>query len=245
MDVKEIVYFNKSDRMNTDKIMSFAHKKIEESGIRSAVIVYSSGYTLKKFQEVIKKANLALNIVVVTNAKGAKMPIIIGPNDDAETRKWKEEQLNKGITGIPLSISDETLEELEKEGIKVYYVPDYLGFGEPLALTDDGRLKREKLAPFMLNDNLRPLDIDVGVDLSLLTIISQGFRVCVGCTVLAVKAGLIKEGETVFALGGRATALILRASSEAKTCLVREIIGYERGSSWDERDLGKEMPGRD
>ena len=236
--VKEILYFDKPERTNSDEMVKFAKKRMDDLGIRNAVIVWSSGYTMRKFQEVIKGEKL--NVIAVTNpspnspAKGT-MPIIIRDTDDEETRKRKEEQIKQGITEISVTISDETREELEKEGIKVRYLNDDLILGEPLNLTDSNATRRDLLAPFGIPAHLRPLDIDAGTDLSILTIISQGFRVCVGCTVLAVKSGLIPEGELTLAIGGMSTALILRASSNARTCLVKEIIGFERGSSWFER----------
>lgn len=236
MEVKEILYFDKPDRLNTDEMVKFAKKRMETLGIRRVVIVWSSGYTFRKFQEMTKNAKLDLDIVAVTNPKGGALPIVIRPTDNEETRRRKEESIKKGITETFVSISDETREELEKEGIKVCYLKDYLNFGEPRALREEQSSNRAILAPFGIPQHLRPLDIDAGTDLSLLTIISQGFRVCIGCTVLAVKNGLIPEGETVLAIGGTATALILRASSNARTCLVKEIIGFERGSSWFEQD---------
>jgi hypothetical protein len=233
--LKEIFYFDKPERQNIDEIIKVSLKRAEELGIHQAVIAWSSGYTTRKFMEMSRQAKYKTDITVVTNAKGAIMPFIISPADNAETREWKEEQIKRGIKGTFISVSDDTRRELEKEGVKVYYVPDYLNFGEPLALHEEQAARRSKLAPFGVADHLRPLDIDAGVDLSLFTIISQGFRVCLGCTILAVKNGLVPPGKLVLAIGGKATALILQSSSEAKTCLVKEIIGFERGSSWTER----------
>jgi hypothetical protein len=233
--MKEMLYFDKPERQNIDEIIKVSIKRAEDLGIHKAVLAWSSGYTTRKFMEMSRQANYKTDITVVTNAKGAIMPFILSPTDNTETREWKEEQLKRGIKGTFISISDDTRRELEKEGVKVYYVPDYLNFGEPLALHEEQAARRSKLAPFGVADHLRPLDIDAGVDLSLFTIISQGFRVCLGCTILAAKNGLVPQGELVLAIGGKATALILQASSEAKTCLVKEIIGFERGSSWTER----------
>jgi hypothetical protein len=233
--MKEILYFDNPDRQNIDEIIKVSLKRGEELGIHKAVLAWSSGYTARKFMEMSRQAKYKTDITVVTNAKGAIMPFIISPADNTETREWKQEQLRRGIKGTFISITDDTRRELEKEGVKVYYVPDYLNFGEPLALREEQAARRSKLAPFGVADHLRPLDIDAGVDLSLFTIISQGFRVCLGCTILAAKNGLVPQGELVLAIGGKATALILQASSEAKTCLVKEIIGFERGSSWTER----------
>jgi hypothetical protein len=239
MGIKEILYFDKSERKNTDEMVKFAKKRIDELGIKHVVIVWSSGYTLRKFQEVAKGAKL--NIVTVTNphpdsVSRGTLPIMIRPTDSEEEKKRKEELISKGITEQSVTISNETREELEKEGIKVCYLNDDLMLGEPLALGNEQTSRRARLEPFGLAPHIRPLDIDAGTDLSLLTIISQGFRVCVGCTVLAVKYGHIPEGEMVCAIGGVSTALILRAGSRAKTCIVKEIIGYERGSSHFERN---------
>jgi hypothetical protein len=233
--MNEILYFDKPEHKNIDEIIKVSIKRAEDLGIHKTVLAWSSGYTTRKFMEVSRQTKYKSDITVITNAKGAIMPFIISPADNTETREWKEEQIKRGIKGTFISISDDTRRELEKEGVKVYYVPDYLNFGEPLALHEEQAARRSKLAPFGVADHLRPLDIDVGADLSLFTIISQGFRVCLGCTILAVKNGLVPRGEFVLAIGGKATALILQASSEAKTCLVKEIIGFERGSSWTER----------
>jgi hypothetical protein len=238
--IKEIMYFDKPDRENTDEMVKFAKKRMDDLGIRNAVIVYSSGYTMTKFREVIK-GEKGLNVIAVTNpsphslAKGT-MPVVIRDNDTPEARKRKEELLKQGITETSVTISDEVREELEKEGIKVRYLNDELILGEPLNLTNTNSTRRDLLAQFGFPSHIRPLDIDAGCDLSILTIISQGVRVCVGCTVLCVKSGFIEEGDLTLAIGGISTGLILRASADPRTCLVREIIGFERGSSWFERD---------
>jgi|WetSurMetagenome_2_1015567.scaffolds.fasta_scaffold370390_1 hypothetical protein len=234
--IKEMLYFDKPEIRNIDEMLKFSFKRAGDLGVHQAVIAWSSGYTARKFMEINRQADTKLNITVVTNTRGGVMPFVISPTDNSETKKWKEEQLKKGIKGVSVSISDETCQELEKEGVKVYYVPDYMNFGEPMALLQEQALRRSKLVPFGVAEHIRPLDIDVGVDLSMFTIISQGFRVCLGCTILAVKNGFILENTLVLALGGKATGLILQASSDPKTCLVKEILGFERGSSWSERN---------
>lgn len=216
---KEILYFDTPSRSNTDEMVEFAIDRIQNSGIGHAVIVYSSGYTMQRFLEVIRREGINLNIVAVTNDQKGKF--------------------KRGDQLVSIStISDEKREELGREGVKAYYVPNYFNFGEPLALSEDQQLVRSKLAPFVIPQDLRPLDLDAGCDLSFFTIISQGFRVALGCTVVATRAGLIPEGELTLAIGGTATALILRSSRDIKTCLVKEILGYERGSSWYERGTG-------
>jgi hypothetical protein len=213
---KKILYFDKPDRANTDEMVEFAIERLKELGVKNAVIVYSGGYTMQKFLEVVKREKLQLNMVAVTNDQKGKF--------------------KRGDELVSIStISDERREELAKDGVKSYYVPNWFNFGEPLALSGEQESIRSKLAPFVIPQDLRPLDLDAGYDLSVFTIISQGFRVALGCTVCATGAGLIPEGELTLAIGGRATGLILQASKDIKTCLVKEIIGFERGSSWLER----------
>jgi hypothetical protein len=160
-----------------------------------------------------------------------------------ESKKIKEGYERKGISHFQCSISDEDRAEFERAGVKVAFMRDYLNIGDPRGLHDETKLSasdlewkavRAKLKPFIPAD-LRPLDIDAGTDLSLLNIISMGFRVLVGVTVVAVNNGFVSEGETVlsiagtgFAGGGADTAAILRASSSARGCLVREILAFPR-----------------
>ncbi|MBN2074312.1 MAG: hypothetical protein JW762_02050 [Dehalococcoidales bacterium] len=237
--IKEIMYFDGMDRKNTDEMVKFATQRMDDMGIKNVVVVWSSGYTINKFREGIK-GRTDLNVIAVTNpsphspAKGT-MPIIVRDNDSPEVKKRKEEQIAQGITEIYVTITDPIKEELESEGIKVRYLNDDLILGEPLNLTGRNATRRDLLKPFGIPDHLRPLDIDAGEDMSLLTIFSQGMRVCVGCTVLAVKSELIPEGELTLALGGVCTGVILKAAPVVKDCLVREVIGFERGSTWKER----------
>ncbi|MFC2069745.1 hypothetical protein ACFLTB_01020 [Chloroflexota bacterium] len=237
--VKEILYFDKSDKTNADEMTKFAKKRADELGIKNVVVVWSSGYTLTKFMEAA--GDTKLNIVAVTNPSPhsetrGMMPIVIMDRDSAEVKKEKQALLDQGITERNSTISDETRAELEKRGIKVCYLNDWFNLGEPYALTDEWGGRRKIIERFGVGAHIRPLDIDAGADLSPYTTISQGVRVCIGCTVLAVKNGIIADGETVLALGGRCTALVLRAGKTAKTTIVKEIVGYERGSSHFERD---------
>src|SRR4030042_5520922 len=170
--VKEIMYFDGMDRKNTNEMVKFAAKRMDEMGIKNVVVVWSSGYTLNKFREEIK-GRKDLNVIAVTNpsphspAKGT-MPIVIRPNDSPEVKKRKEEQLAQGITEIYVKITDDIKEELEAEGIKVRYLNDELILGEPLNLTGTKATRRDFLKPFGIPDHLRPLDIDAGEDRSLM-----------------------------------------------------------------------------
>ena len=241
METKEICYFDEPGPSNTDKLLEFAKRRIETLGIKKVVIASQAGITVKKFLEITK--DLKLEIVAVTNPKGGKLLISCLYSKYKESKAIREDYERRGITHSQASISDVDQREFEKVGVKVTNLRDYINIGEPWGLNDKKRLSgkdaewkaiRTKLKPFIPN-HLRPLDIDAGGDLSLLNIISKGFRVCVGTTVVAVNNGFIPEGETVlsvagtgFAGGGADTAVILRAGSTPKACLVTEILGFPK-----------------
>jgi hypothetical protein len=205
--IKEILYFEKPRRSNTDTMIEFVTGRIKTLKLHHVMIAWSSGYTLRKFLEATQDLELKLDIAVVTNPKGGT------------------------IGGRSVSIDDKTREELEEKDIKVCYLNDDLHLGEPASPSPEQKLKRDMLLPW-LPAHIDPLSLDVGVDLSLFLTISQGFRVCVGCLVLAVKHGLIPEGERVLCLAGQATAVVLQAGKTARTCYVKEILGYELNSDW-------------
>jgi len=205
--IKEIMYFENPRRSNTDAMIEFVLKKIDNLDLHHVMIAWSSGYTLYKFLKATKNLKLKLDITTVTNPKGGT------------------------IGARSVSIDDATREELEKKGIKVCYLNDDLQLGEPAAPSPHQKFLRDMLLPW-LPAHIDPLSMDAGVDLSLFLTLSQGFRVCVGCLVLAVKHGLIPEGERVLCLAGQATAVVLQAGSTARTCYVKEILGYELNSDW-------------
>ena len=210
MEIKEILYFEKpAGRSNTNKMLEFITGKIETMGLHHVMVAWSSGYTLQKFLEATKNLKLKLDIATVTNPRGGT------------------------IGGRNVSIDDETREELEKKGIKVCYLNDDLKLGEPVAPSPEQKHMRDMLLPW-LPAHIDPLSLDVGWDLSLLLIISQGFRVCVGCLALAVKHGLIPEGERVLCLAGSATACVMEANASPLKCYLKEILSYERNSDWSQ-----------
>ncbi len=207
IEIKETMYFNKPRRINTDKMLEFVVPKIASLGIHHVMIAWSSGYTLRKFLEATKDLGLDLNITAVTNPKGGTMG------------------------GRSVSIDDKAREELEKKGIKVCYLNDDLHLGEPMAPSPHQKFLRDMLLPW-LPAHIDPLSMDVGVDLSLFFTLSQGYRVAVGCLVLAVRHGLIPEGEKVLCLSGMATAAVIQANAKARYCYLNEILTLERNSDW-------------
>ncbi len=70
IEIKEIMYFERPRRSNTDRLLEFVMPKIKSLGINHVMIAWSSGYTLRKFLEVTENLGVKLNIVTVTNPKG-------------------------------------------------------------------------------------------------------------------------------------------------------------------------------
>jgi hypothetical protein len=206
-EIKEIMYFKTPRRSNTDTLIKFVMERIKTLGVTHVMIAWSSGYTLYKFLKAAKDLKLKLDITTVTNPKGGT------------------------IGNRKVSIDDKTREELEAQGIKVCYLNDDLRLGEPFAPDPWQKQMRDMLLPWV-PAHIDPLSMDVGVDLSMLLMFSQGFRVCVGCLALAVKHGLIPQGARTLCFSGQATAAVFEASAKPRTCYVREILGFERNSDW-------------
>jgi hypothetical protein len=230
MEIKDIIYFDEPGPANTDEILKQARARVETLGIRHVVIAAQTGVSVRRFLDIA--GDLKLNIVAVTNPKGGSMPIAVLYTKYEKSKKMKQEYAKKGIVKLDGSISDEGREDFEKHGVQVCHIRDILGIGG--RGSDELRDVKSKLNPFMAR-HLRPLDIEAGSDLSLLNIVSMGFRVLVGITVVAVDRGLVPEGETVlsiagtgFAGGGADTAAVLRAGRTAKGCLVKEILGFPK-----------------
>lgn len=210
-EIKEILYFDKPHRLNTDTMLEFLMNRLEDLDVKHVMIAWSSGYTLYKFLKTIKNAGLKLDVTTVTNPKGGT------------------------IGGRSVSIDDETREKLEKQDVKVCYLNDDLRLGEPMSPSPQQKVMRDMLLPWM-PAHIDPLSLDVGWDTSLLLIVSQGFRVCVGCLALAVKHGMIPAGERVLCLSGMATACVMEADASPRKCYVKELLSYELNSDWSQMD---------
>lgn len=235
--IKDIIYFTEPGPANSEKILKMAIKRIDELGIKQVIIASATGATVNKFLEMTER-DKKYHVLAVTNVKGGKLPVSIIYKKYKESRKIRENYEKMGITHFNASIDDETREELENKGVKVLYLSDILNIGggpssENLEdAEEDWKRRREKLSPF-IPAHLRPLDLEAGEDLSLLNIISMGFRVAVGVTAASVKCNLVSQGDIVlsiagtgFAGGGVDTAIIMEARANPKACWVKEIIGF-------------------
>ena len=230
MEDSKIIYFSEPGPSNTDELLKFSRERVESLNIRHAIIASNQGFTVRQFLEIYKDSEI--NILVVTNSHGSKMPLSFLYDKYPGSLEIKKDFKKKGIKKFPISLSKEMALAFDKKGIQVYYVDDVSGRGGTLGPSGERLSRKTKLDPFFPR-HLRPLDIEAGADLSLLNIISMGFRVCVGITAVAVKNDIAPKGEIVlsvagtgFAGGGADTALILQAHSNPKKCYIKEIIGF-------------------
>jgi hypothetical protein len=241
MPIKEIIYFDEPGPHNSEELLKLAIKRTDELGVKRVVMATQAGVTAKQFLELTKD-NRRHDIVAVTSERGGRLLITTLYTKYKKSKIIREDYEKQGITHFQASIDEKTRQELEKEGVKVLYLEDVLGVGDPWGLDgerlnkidEEWKRKRAKLSPF-IPAHLRPLDVEAGLDLSPFNIISMGFRVAVGVTVASVRYGFVEQGETVlatagtgFAGGGADTAIIIEARANPKACWIREIIGFPK-----------------
>jgi hypothetical protein len=230
MEFSEVVYFKEPGPSNTELILEQSKKRLKALKIKYAIIAASTGYTAKKFMKIFN--DVKVDILVASMEKGSKMPVRFLYKKYEKSKEIREGFLKKGMKYFPNSLSDETVAEFEKKGIRIFFVPDILGIGASMSPDDERRRIKTNLDSF-LPKHLRPLDIEAGTDLSLLNIISKGFRVCVGITSIATRNGLVPKGEMILSIagtgwagGGADTGVIIQSNPSPKKCYVKEIIGF-------------------
>lgn len=231
---KSILYFAVPGPDNTDTLLKAVIRRMREREVKTCVIASQSGFSVRRFIALGGLQN-GHRLVVVTNTLGAKFNVRMLYDKYEHTKKLKEQLQLQGITHLPASISEEDERNLTERAVVVVRTKDYLGIGGggPGAVDVEAwRALRRKVRPF-IPLHIRPLDIEAGMDLSLLNIISMGFRVLIGSTVVAVDRKAVSPGELVVSVagtgwagGGVDTAAIVRAATDPKGCLVEEIIGF-------------------
>jgi len=230
MELSEVAYFKEPGITNTARLLAQARKQVEALEVKHAVIAGTTGHTVKEFLKVFK--GLEINTNVATMEKGSVMPVKFLYTKYAHSRAMREDFIKKGMEYFPISLQEEILAELKAQNVKVFHVPDPLGIGPTMGPDDEKRRIKTKLDAF-LPKHLRPLDIEAGTDLSLLNIISKGFRVAIGIAAVATGHGLVPKGEklltiagTGWAGGGADTAIIVKAHESPIKCYVKAIIGF-------------------
>jgi hypothetical protein len=232
VEISEIVYFDEPGISNTERMLQQCRKRLEALKIEYVVIASNTGFTVRKSIQAFD--DLRIQMIAVTNSKGSKMPISFLYEKYKNSKELKESFLRRGIRELPISFSEETVLEFEEKGVKVLFILDILNISGTLGPEKERRTVKTKLDKF-LPRHLRPLDIEAGIDLSLLNIVSMGFRVAVGIAAVATSNGLIPKGEAVLSIagtgwagGGADTAIIIQVDPNPKKCYVREIIGFPR-----------------
>lgn len=232
MKKTEIIYFDEPHLENTKKVLEAVFERIKTLKIAHVIIATSTGSTVRKAIEIF--SGYPVRIIAVTNRAFSTMPVSCLYEKYKNSREIKEKYINNNVKNFPISLTEETAREFEQMGIRVYYVPDFLGLGEKQEKPDAHPSVREKLS-FLVPKHLHPLDIEAGADLSMLNIISMGFRVCVGITAVAAQNSLVPSGTLVLAVagtgwagGGADTAVVLQADPNPKQCVIKEIIGFPK-----------------
>ncbi len=232
MKTSRIVYCEEPGPSNTEKILRFSKERGEQLDIVHVIIATNLGTTANKAMKIF--GNTKFKILAITNSKGSMMPVANLYGKYEESKKIKTHYREKGIAKYPISVPDETATDLEKKGVKVFYLPDILGISGRFRSEKDLVKTRSRLDNF-LPRHLRPLDIEAGADLSLLNIVSMGFRVAVGMAAVAARNDLVPKNETVLSIagsgwagGGADTALVIDANPNPRLCFIREILGFPK-----------------
>ena len=159
------MYFNEKGNINTEKCTELVIKAAEDRNIKHIVVASNSGDTAKLFKNLKD-----VNIVCVTHAYGFGEP---GKNE----------------------ISNEVVDELKREGIKVLTTTHVLSGAE--------RGISKKFG------GVNPVEIMAHT----LRMFGQGTKVSVEVAVMALDAGLVPYGEEIIAVAGSGrgadTAVIL------------------------------------
>ena len=146
MEKKETLHFFEPGKRNTKKIVAHGKKAFEELGLTYVIIATNTGYTAR---HVIHAFNgLKANIIAITNAKDAQMPVSSLYTKYKSSRILREKYTKEGIKHFPISLSDDTLVELEDKGVTVFFLPDDFGIGGKPRPDVAAKPKRSKLSNF-------------------------------------------------------------------------------------------------
>jgi len=189
MITKEITYFDAPGAKNTDQVIQAVKKRIERLGIQHVVVASTSGATALKIWEVLKDTDVA--IVCVGEHYGFW---------GGDEQRFKEE----------------TREELESKGVKVFIGSHALsGVGRSITNKFKG-ISHVEIIAYTLRQ------------------FGEGLKVCVEIAVMAADAGLVPTDREIIAIGGTSkgadTAIVLKAAHTHNyfDLQIREIIAKPR-----------------
>jgi len=189
--------FERPGPINTDDVVNVV--QAASSNYHYLVAASITGDSVLKLSESIKDKE----IICVTCPQGMFWEIekmSEGPFASIpELESIKTEWVNRGLTRVPMGISDENRSRMDKLGIKVVQGTIPL-FGPTFSM----RLHLHKTT-------------DLDVMAKTLELISTGTLVCLEIVLMAVDANVIPEGEQVIALAGTErgfdTAWVIRGSA--------------------------------
>jgi uncharacterized protein len=189
---KTCYYFDKPGPVNTKDAARFAIERAKDLNLKTIIVASSSGETARVFFDAMKGSGLSL--VVVTHVMGFSKP-----------GEWE--------------FSDETAQELRKEGVKIVTGTHALS-GLERALSKSpkvgGASRTEAIAE------------------ALRRVIAVGLKVAVECVLIAADQGAVRIDEEVIEVGGTAsgadTVCVIRPAYTASffDLQVREIVAMPR-----------------
>lgn len=169
---RNIVYFEKKGKQNTEKTLRLARIRAEELGIGQIVLASTHGYTALKAAEIFKGAGIEIIAVSISTA--------------FDREGW--------------TMSTEERQRIEQAGVRALTTIHGLGDGVAEGLCD------ENTPGSVVSYTLR--------------LFSQGMKVAVEVSIMALEAGLIPAGREIVAVGGTDegcdTAIVIRPTHARK-----------------------------
>jgi hypothetical protein len=203
-EATKISYFPEPGPQNTEATLKAALQRARQLEIKEVVVATDSGKTA---HEVLRKFGRDHRVIAVTNPRGVQLPISKLHDYLPHFREHKQRLIEQGAKQVPASLSDETVDELQKAGAVVT------------------RVDWQKLVQFT-RSGLNEID-RIGV----------ASRVALTVAVWAYLAGALAADREIVALagtgfggGGADTALVVRTAAVWRDWRVLETVARPRVS---------------
>lgn len=202
--IVSVNYLGEPGPQHTGVTLAAALNRAEELEIEHIIVATDSGKTARHALEAFGED---YSIVAVTNSEKLRLPIDKLHDYTPRFRQFREELKEKGISAIPVGMSDEAMAELRAEGAQVSRI-------------DWGRINKF-----------------VHRDINSIDCIGVAVRVALACAIWARLERQIPVGKDVVAIagtgfggGGADTAIVVRTANVWKNFRVLETIIRPRES---------------
>jgi hypothetical protein len=204
MEERTVTYFAEPGPQNTDTTLSLVSHHAQHLAIRHVVIASDTGKTARKALEVLGNQ---VQLVVVTNPANLRFPVAKLHDYLPRFREHKQALLEKGLSHVPCSLSEEAVRSLQQDG----------------ALVSRIDWKRFQTFTRVGVNAIDRIGVGVRVGLTIATWARIHGDVPAGSDVIAV-AG------TGFGGGGADTAIVVRTAEAWKDFRVLETLARPRVS---------------